>query len=80
MGVWYQVAPAPRLSDMSLETDLLVTAVAAVERAIAGRLPHVPTETLQGAAEDAVDAARPFLDGAERRRVLEADSTGTVTS
>lgn len=63
---------------MSLETDLAVTAVAAVERAIAARLPHVPAETLQGATEAAVAAAAPFLDGTERQRVLEATSGGTL--
>jgi hypothetical protein len=65
---------------MALDEDLRETAVAAAEQAIAPILWDVAPSRRQRAAEAAVRAAAPFLDGTERARVETSDSTGTVTT
>lgn len=57
------------LHRMTLADDLHTTAVAAVERALADALPDVPPDRLTAAADAAVAAAAPFLDGTELERV-----------
>lgn len=63
---------------MTLADDLHATAVTAAAAGIASVLPRVPRDDVLRAAEAAVDAAAPFLDGTELRRVQEADSGRTV--
>jgi hypothetical protein len=65
---------------MSLEDDVRFTAVTAASHALAPFFPDVSSERLVRAAEAAVAAAAPFLDGSEHARVTRADSGGTVTS
>lgn len=63
---------------MSLADDLALTAVTAAARALAPFFPDVSTERLQGAAEAAARAARPFLDGTEPRTLSEAERVQLV--
>jgi hypothetical protein len=59
---------------MSLTDDLRTTAATAATHALARFFPDATAGRLQEAAEAAVDAAAPFLDGPELARVTEADS------
>jgi hypothetical protein len=54
---------------MSLTDDLRTTAVTAASHALAPFFPDVSPERLVRAAEAAVDAATPFLDGSELQRL-----------
>lgn len=59
---------------MPLADDLHTTAVAAAERALASALPGVHPVRLAVAAEAAVDAAAPFLDGRALEWVTAAEA------
>lgn len=63
---------------MSLADDLTLTAVTAATHALAAHFPDVSTERLQQAAEAAVRAARPFVDGTEPRKLSEAERVQLV--
>lgn len=59
---------------MSLDNDLDQTAVTMATLTLAAHLPYAPATVLEAAAVDTVAAVRPYLDGAERRRVTTTGS------
>lgn len=63
---------------MTLADDVALAAVTAAEHALARHFPEATADRLQEAAEAAVDAARPFLDGTEPRRLSEAERVQLV--
>lgn len=69
LGGFHHAPRAGRLPGMSLRDDLDYTAVTAAMHALAADLPEIPAERLERAAEHAVGAARPFLDGTEDARI-----------
>ncbi|MCW6005410.1 hypothetical protein K1W54_12580 [Micromonospora sp. CPCC 205371] len=54
---------------MSLQDDLAYTAVTTAAHALAADLPEIPVERLERAAEHALAAAGPLLDGSEYTRI-----------
>ncbi|MEH1124841.1 hypothetical protein [Micromonospora sp. CPCC 206061] len=65
---------------MTLEDDLDQAAVTVVVLSLAANLPDVAQDRLESAAEAAVAAVRPFLDGTERSRIAasEVPAAGAV--
>jgi hypothetical protein len=61
-----------RVGGMSLQRDLDHAAVTVAALALTARLPDIGQARLLPAAEAAIAAARPFLDGTEHARIADS--------